>query len=169
MVAEELKEEVVELTDEWGLDHATWGVLKYLYPKADIPTFEMSLNGLLTEEQHYNIGKKLSKLREEGMLIIGSGDVVHNLREANYNIYAKPHEWAEAFDNYVINAIKDNNHDVLIKYKDLGDISKLAVPTDEHFLPLLYVIGAQEKDDKVEVIHQSIQNSSVSMTCIKIG
>ncbi|MGG7059412.1 4,5-DOPA dioxygenase extradiol [Clostridium nigeriense] len=169
MIANELKEEGAELTDEWGLDHAAWGVLKYLYPNANIPTFEMSLNALLTEEQHYKIGQKLAKFREEGILIIGSGDIVHNLRAADYDIYGKPHEWAEAFDKYIINAIKNNNHDILIKYKVLGDISKLAVPTDEHFLPLLYVAGAQDKNDNVEVIHRSIQNSSVSMSCIKIG
>lgn len=169
MVANELKEEGAKLTDEWGLDHAAWGVLKYLYPKANIPTFEISLNALLTEEQHYKIGQKLAKFREEGILIIGSGDIVHNLRAADYDIYGKPHEWAEAFDKYIINAIKNNNHDILIKYKVLGDISKLAVPTDEHFLPLLYVAGAQDKNDNVEVIHRSIQNSSVSMSCIKIG
>lgn len=169
MVAEELKEEGVELTDEWGLDHAAWGVLKYLYPKANIPTFQISLNGLLTEEQHYKIGKKLANFRGKGILIIGSGDIVHNLRLADYDIYGKPHEWAVAFDNYVINAIKNNNHDVLINYKSLGDIAKLAVPTDEHFLPILYVAGAQDKNDKVEVIHRSIQNGSVSMSCIKIG
>ena len=169
MIANELKVEGAELTDEWGLDHAAWGVLKYLYPNANIPTFEISLNALLTEEQHYNIGKKLSKFRAEGILIIGSGDIVHNLRAANYDIYAKPHEWAEAFDNYIVNAVKNYNYKTLINYKDLGEISKLAVPTDEHFLPLLYVVGAQEEDDKIEVIHQSVQNSSVSMTCIKIG
>ncbi|WP_294189286.1 4,5-DOPA dioxygenase extradiol [uncultured Clostridium sp.] len=169
MVANELKKEDVKLTDEWGLDHAAWGVLKYLYPKADIPTFELSLNGLLTEEQHYNIGKKLVKFREEGILIIGSGDIVHNLRVADYDIYGKPHEWAEAFDDYIVSAVKNYSHNTLINYKALGDISKLAVPTDEHFLPLLYVIGAQEKADKVEVVHRSIQNSSVSMTCLKIG
>jgi 4,5-DOPA dioxygenase extradiol len=169
MVAKELKEEEAKLTDEWGLDHAAWGVLKYLYPKANIPTFEISLNGLLTEEQHYKIGEKLAKFREEGILIIGSGDIVHNLRVSDYDIYGEPNEWAEVFDKYVINAIKNNNHDVLIKYKSLGDISKLAVPTDEHFLPLLYVAGAQDKNDKVEVIHRSIQNGSVSMSCLKIG
>ena len=169
IVANELKEDGAKLTDEWGLDHATWGILKYVYPKANIPTFQISLNALLTEEQHYNIGKKLSKFRDEGMLIIGSGDIVHNLQKADYNIYAKPHEWAEAFDNYIVNAVKNYNHEILIKYRGLGDISKLAVPTDEHFLPILYVAGAQQKDDKVELIHKSIQNSSVSMSCIKIG
>lgn len=169
MVAKELKEEGARLTDEWGLDHAAWGVLKYLYPKANIPTFELSLNALLTEEEHYNIGRKLRRFREEGILIIGSGDIVHNLRAADYDIYGKSHEWAEAFDNYIVNAVKNYNYETLINYKALGDISKLAVPTDEHFLPLLYVMGAQDKEDKVEVVHQSIQNSSVSMTCIKIG
>jgi len=169
MVARELIEEGAELTDEWGLDHAAWGILKYLYPKADIPTFEISLNALLTEEQHYKIGKKLSKFRDNGILIIGSGDIVHNLRTADYDVYGKPHEWAEAFDSYIVNSVINYEHEKLINYKALGDIAKLAVPTDEHFLPLLYVVGAQEKDDKVEVIHKSIQNASVSMTCIKIG
>lgn len=168
-IYKEIKSEGVELTDEWGVDHAAWGVLKYVYPKANIPVIELSLNAKLTEKEHYNLGKKLSKFRNEGILIIGSGDIVHNLRAADYDVYGKPYDWAEAFDNYIINAVKNYNHDILINYKDLGDISKLAVPTDEHFLPLLYVIGSQEKDDNVEIIHQSIQNSSVSMTCIKFG
>lgn len=169
MVARELEQEGAQLTDEWGLDHAAWGVLKYLYPNHDIPTFELSLNALLTEEMHYKIGKKLAKFREKGILIIGSGDIVHNLRLADYDIYGKPHEWAEAFDNYIVETVKNYNHEAIINYKELGEVAKLAVPTDEHFLPLLYVAGAQEKDDKVEVIHKSIQNGSVSMTCLKIG
>ncbi|WP_066889949.1 4,5-DOPA-extradiol-dioxygenase [Clostridium nigeriense] len=168
-IYKEIKADGVKLTDEWGLDHAAWGVLKYLYPNANIPTMELSLNAELTEEEHYKIGKKLSKLREEGVLIIGSGNIVHNLGDASSDVYGKPYEWAEAFDNYIIDSVKEYNHNQIISYKALGDISKLAVPTDEHFLPLLYVIGAQEKDDKVEIIHRSIQNSSVSMSCIKIG
>lgn len=164
-----LKEDGAELTEEWGLDHAAWGVLKYLYPNANIPTMELSLNAELTEDEHYKIGKKLAKFREEGVLIIGSGDIVHNLGVASPDVYGKAYEWAEAFDNYIIDSIRKYNHKSILNYKSLGDISKLAVPTDEHFLPLIYVAGAQEKEDKVEVIHKSIQNSSVSMSCIKIG
>lgn len=169
MVVEELSEEGPKLTDEWGLDHASWGVLKYIFPKANIPVFELSLNALLTEEQHYNIGKKLSKFREMGLLIIGSGDIVHNLGTADYDIYGEAYEWAEAFDNYIVKAVKEYKHKDIINYRELGDIVKLAIPTDEHFLPLLYVIGLQQEGENVEIIHQSIQNGSISMSCIKIG
>ncbi|MGV2686842.1 4,5-DOPA dioxygenase extradiol, partial [Clostridium perfringens] len=117
LVAKELVDNKAMLTDEWGLDHAAWGVLKYIYPNANIPTFEISINGLLNEEQHYEIGKKLSKFRDMGILIIASGNIVHNLREMNYDMYSEPFDWAIKFDNHIAEAIKNRDHKSLIDYK----------------------------------------------------
>lgn len=169
LVAKELADNKAMLTDEWGLDHAAWGILKYMYPNANIPTFEISINGLLNEEQHYEIGKKLSKFRDMGILIIASGNIVHNLREMNYDMYSEPFDWAIKFDNDIAEAIKNRDHKSLIDYKKNGVEAELSVPTDEHYLPLLYIAGLQEENDKVEFIHESIQHGSMSMRCIKIG
>lgn len=160
---EELKEFGAKLTDDWGLDHGSWGILHFLFPKADIPIFQLSLNVELTEEEHYNMAKKLSKLREEGVLIIGSGNISHNLRIMDYETEAEPLEFAKEFDEYIKKALLEKNHEAMINYKKLGEIAKLAVPTDEHYLPLLYIIALQEEGEKVEFIHESIQNGSMAM------
>lgn len=148
---------------DWGLDHGSWGILHFLFPKADIPIFQLSLNVELTEEEHHNMAKKLSKLREEGVLIIGSGNISHNLRIMDYETEAEPLEFAKEFDEYIKKALLEKNHEAMINYKKLGEIAKLAVPTDEHYLPLLYIIALQEEGEKVEFIHESIQNGSMAM------
>jgi len=169
MAAQELKDSKVILTDEWGLDHGAWSVLVHMYPEADIPVFQMSLNRLGDEKYHYNLGKKLSKLREKGILIIGSGDIVHNLAIMDYNMNAAPFEWATEFDNYICEAIVNREHSNIISYQKLGKSAQLSVPTTEHYLPLLYIAGLQEEHDEVNYIYKGIQHSSMSMTSIKIG
>src|SRR5665647_3471331 len=114
MVVGELKDSNVKLTDKWGLDHGTWAVLTHMYPKADIPVFQMSLNRLGDEQHHYNLGRKLSKLREKGILIIGSGDIVHNLIIMDYDMNANPFEWSSEFDNYICDAIVSRKHENII-------------------------------------------------------
>jgi 4,5-DOPA dioxygenase extradiol len=169
MVAEELSDSNVSLTEEWGIDHGAWAVLKHMYPEADIPVFQMSLNRLGDGEYHYNLGKKLSKLREKGILIIGSGNIVHNLGIMNYDMNSTPFDWAIEFDNYVSEAIKSRMHDNIISYERVGKAAKLSVPTKEHYLPLLYIAALQEETDEVKFIYRGIQHSSMSMTCIQIG
>lgn len=169
MVAKELADSNVMLTDKWGLDHGAWSVLTHMYPKADIPVFQMSLNKLGDEKYHYNLGRKLSSLREKGILIIGSGDIVHNLRIMNYEMDAAPFEWATEFDNYISEAIVNRTHDNIISYERIGKSAGLSVPTKEHYLPLLYIAGLQEESDEVTFIYKGIQHSSMSMTSIKIG
>ncbi|MBK5241066.1 4,5-DOPA dioxygenase extradiol [Clostridium sp.] len=169
MVARELADSNVMLTEKWGLDHGAWSVLTHMYPKADIPVFQMSLNILGDEKYHYNLGRKLSVLRDKGILIIGSGDIVHNLRMMNYEMDAEPFEWASEFDNYISEAIVDKMHDNIISYEKLSKSSELSVPTKEHYLPLLYIAGLQEESDEVNFIYKGIQHSSMSMTSIKIG
>ncbi|MBU3158471.1 4,5-DOPA dioxygenase extradiol [Clostridium frigoris] len=169
MVARELKDSYVMLTEKWGLDHGAWSVLSHMYPKAGIPVFQMSLNKLGDEQYHYDLGRKLSKLREKGILIIGSGDIVHNLRVMDYDMNATPFEWASEFDNYICDAIVNRKHDNIINYQKTGKSFKLAVPTKEHYLPLLYIAGIQDEEDEVKFIYKGIQHRSMSMTSIKIG
>lgn len=169
MVAEELKDSKVTLTEEWGLDHGTWCILTHMYPKADIPVFQMSLNRLGDEKYHYNLGRKLAKLREKGILIIGSGNIVHNLRIMDYEMNSTPFDWASEFDNYISEAVKNGIYDNLINYESVGKSAQLSVPTKEHFLPLLYIAALQEKDDEVNFIYKGIQHGSMSMTSIQIG
>lgn len=169
MVAQELKDSKVTLTEKWGLDHGAWSVLTHMYPKADIPVFQMSLNRLGDEQHHYNLGRKLSKLRKKGILIIGSGDIVHNLRIMDYDMNANQFEWASEFDNYICDAIVNRKHENIISYQKLGESAQLSVPTKEHYLPLLYIAGLQEESDEVKFIYKGIQHSSMSMTSIQIG
>lgn len=166
---EELKAEKVMLTEEWGIDHGTWSILTHMYPKADIPVFQMSLNRLGDEEYHYNLGKKLSNLREKGILIIASGNIVHNLGRMDYEMNSVPFSWATEFDNYISEAVKNGLHSRLISYENLGEVAKLSVPTREHYLPLLYIAALQEQDDEVTFIYKGIQHGSMSMTSIQIG
>lgn len=169
MVIKEIGEGTIKATNEWGLDHGTWAVLKHMYPKADIPVFQMSLNALENEEYHYKLGKKLSSLREKGILIIGSGNVVHNLGDMNYEMDSEPFKWAVEFDEFVAEAIRNKKYGELIQYKNQGRIAKLSVPTDEHFLPLLCILGLQEDEDKAEFVYEGIQHGSMSMRSVKIG
>lgn len=168
-VFEELKDYNVKLTDTWGIDHGAWCILKHIFPKADVPVFQLSLNALENEEYHYNLGKKLSKLREEGILILGSGNIVHNLREMKADKDANPYAWAAEFDEFVANVVIKGDHDKLINYKAIGREAFLSAPTDEHYLPLLYISALMEEDDKVEFIFTGIEHGSLSMTSIKIG
>ena len=168
-VFEELKDYNVKLTDTWGVDHSTWCVLKHIFPKADIPVFQLSLNGLENEEYHYNLGKKLSKFREEGILILGSGNIVHNLREVKAEVDATPYNWAAEFDEFVASALIKGEHEQLINYKKFGRQALLSAPTDEHYLPILYIAALMEEEDKVDFIFKEIEHGSLSMRSIKIG
>lgn len=168
-VFEELQDYNVKLTDTWGIDHGAWCVLKHIFPKADVPVFQLSLNALENEEYHYNLGKKLSKLREEGILILGSGNIVHNLREMKAEVDAIPYNWATEFDEFVADAVIKGEHDKLINYKELGREAMLSAPTDEHYLPLLYIVALMEEGEDVEFIFKDIEHGSLSMRSIKIG
>ena len=169
-VADALSDFDVKLTSDWGLDHGSWGVLKFIYENAEIPVFQLSIDGEKSTEYYYEIGKALRKFREEGLLIIGSGDTVHNLRAASFeDVYGEGYEWAKAFDKEIKDALLNDDHDKIINYKNLGDIAKLSVPSEEHYAPIVYVAGLKEDGDKIDIFHESIQNQSVSMMCVKIG
>lgn len=169
-VAEGLSQFDVKLTSDWGLDHGSWGVLKFIYEDAEIPVFQLSIDGEKSTQDYYEMGKALRGFREQGILIIGSGDTVHNLRAASFEeVYGEGYEWAIEFDKHIKEALINDDHDKIINYKNLGDIAKLSVPSEEHYAPIVYVAGLKEEGDKVDIFHESIQNQSVSMMCVKIG
>ncbi len=160
----------------WGLDHAAWAVLKHMYPAADVPVFEMSLDyspynswNPKSLEFHYRLGSELAPLREKGVLIIGSGNIVHNLGLIDFDIDAKPFEWAVKFDEAVKKCLVSGNHKGLINYFELGKEAPYAVPTQDHYLPMIYAIGLQRKGEALKFIHEGFQNGSVSMRAFQIG
>ncbi len=148
---------------EWGFDHGTWSVLLNMFPKADIPVFQMSIDYYKPTQYHFDLAKELLSLRSEGVLIIGSGNVVHNLRQVRWEENAKPFDWAIEFDTIVKKSIEDNNPKPLIDYQKLGQIANLAHPTNEHYLPLLYTLGLREASDKFHFFNDSIDMGSMSM------
>ncbi len=151
---------------EWGLDHGTWAVLLNMYPKADIPVFQMSIDYYKPLQYHFDLGKELVSLRSKGVLIMGSGNVVHNLRQVRWQENAKPFDWAIEFDALVKKSIEDNNPKPLLEYQKLGQIANLAHPTNEHYLPLLYILGLREDSDQFQFFNDSIDMGSMSMRSV---
>lgn len=151
---------------EWGLDHGTWSVLLPMYPKADIPVFQLSIDYTQPPQYHYELAKELLKLREKGVLIIGSGNIVHNLNMINWN--GKAYDWAIEFDLKIKKLIDDQNHICIINYKKLGSIAQLAVPTNDHYLPLLYVLALQTRNESVSYFNDKCEMGSISMRSLII-
>jgi 4,5-DOPA dioxygenase extradiol len=165
----------IKCDSEWGLDHASWAILKHIYPGADIPVFEMSLDYSFNEwnpkpvQYHYDLASKLVFLREKGVLIIGSGNIVHNLGIIDFrNIDATPVNWAVEFDEKVKSALVNMNHIELIEYQKING-SHMAVPTLDHYLPMIYVLGLQEENDSLKFTYEGFQHGSISMRCFQIG
>lgn len=153
----------VEIDNSWGYDHGTWSVLHRVYPKADIPLIQLSVDRNASMEDHYAIGRLLIKLREEGVLIFGTGNVTHNLRRVDWH-HEGGYDWAEDFDNYVIKSIKNKNYDNVINYRRAGKSADFAVPISDHYAPLLYVLGALEGGERVTVFNDECILGSLSMT-----
>lgn len=153
----------VAIDNSWGLDHGTWSLLHRIYPKADIPVFQLSVDRNATPEEHFQIGKDLRSLREQGVLIMGSGNVVHNLARISWNMDGG-YPWAEEFDAYIKTNILDKNFENVIHYKQAGASSQAAFTTLDHFAPLLTILGAVEEDDQVSVFNDSCVLGSLSMT-----
>lgn len=152
--------------DGWGLDHGTWSVLRFLYPEADIPVLQISMNTRLSLADHYRVGEALASLRDEGVLILGSGNIVHNLRLFDRSdLAAQP--WAEAFNGAVKDRVLAGDHQALVDYQALPH-AELAVPETEHYLPLLYVLATRRQDEPVEILTDSVV-SSLSMTSVLVG
>ena len=147
----------------WGLDHGAWSVLRHLYPKAHIPVAQLSIDFYKPSVHHYEIGKKLAPLRKEGVLIIGSGNIVHNLREIGMDRDAAPFGWAKKFDGFVKNALQEKDHQGLIDYSLLGPVATRAHPTPDHYYPLLYACGAAGEESTVSYPHEGFEHGSLSM------
>lgn len=156
------KESVYDNT--WGIDHGTWSVLVHMYPERDIPVFQVSIDASAPAEVHYEIGKELKSLRDEGVLLFGTGNIVHNLRLVNWAMGDEGFQWAYEFDNFIKENIQARNHEKIINYESLGDTAKLAVPITDHFNPILYILGATDEGDKVSVYNHKCMMGSLSMT-----
>lgn len=153
----------------WGLDHGTWSVLRHLYPAADVPVMQLSLYMAKPNEYHFELGQKLSALREKGILILGSGNIVHNLRRLRWEENAAPFDWAVECDEWMKEKIQARDFKALIHDFQNSEAGKLSVPTLDHYLPLLYVLGASRPDDKLTFEYEEIQNGSISMRSLSFG
>ena len=156
-------------TDQWGLDHGTWSVLVHVWPEADVPVVQLSLNRDLTARQHFELARSLRPLRDEGYVIAGSGDFVHNLRTWKRTEGVAPYDWATDFNEAVKSAFVRGDHDALIDWVGLAENAQMSVPTDEHYLPVLYVAAQQEAGETVSFFNDSIDGGSISMTGVRIG
>jgi Uncharacterized conserved protein len=151
------------IDNSWGIDHGTWSILHKMYPKADIPVIQLSVDKNADAGTHYQIGKELKVLREQGVLIFGSGNVVHNLQMVNWNM-ENGYPWAEEFDEYIKEKILHKEYEDVIHYERAGQSSKMSVPTTDHFYPLLYTLGAADDSDKLKVMNDSCVLGGLSMT-----
>jgi 4,5-DOPA dioxygenase extradiol len=158
----------VELDHSWGLDHGCWSVIKHMYSNADIPVVQLSIDYTKPPQWHYELAKELEKLRNKGVLIVGSGNMVHNLGMLQWNA-TKPVDWVETANEKFKKLILDNNHQPLINYKNLGKEAQLAIPTPEHFLPLLYILGLKNEKEEVRLFNDKTELGAISMTSVRIG
>lgn len=152
---------------EWGLDHGTWSVLRRMFPHADIPVLQLSLNRNATPQAHYELAKELAFLRREGVLILGSGNLVHNLRQVRWDS-GDPYEWASEFDRQARLLMLEGNHAPLLKCEQLSREAKLAIPTREHFIPLLFALALQEPDEQITFYNEQIEMGSLAMRSLVI-
>ena len=153
----------VQIDNTWGLDHGTWSVLRWLFPGADVPVFQLSVHRHIGMKEHFTIGRALHTLREQGVLILGSGNVVHNLRKVNPGMTGG-YRWAEEFDDYIKQSVQDKRFDDVVHYERAGDIASDAFYFPDHFAPLLYVLGASDDNDTVTVFNDTCVMGSLSMT-----
>jgi len=153
---------------DWGLDHGTWSVLVHMFPQADIPVIQMSLNRNMTPRQHYELAQEMRYLRSQGVLIMGSGNMVHNLREVYWQNPESGYDWAQDVDEKIKNSISNHKHESLIDFRAQGPEFRLAIPTAEHYLPLLYVIGLQDDKDQISFFNEEICMGSLSMSGVML-
>lgn len=168
-VAELLAPLDVALDESWGLDHGAWSVLAHLHPSADVPVVQLSLDRTQPPSFHYELGRKLSPLRDSGVLILGSGNVVHDLRTFTWEAASPPYDWAARFDATVRDHVTRRDHAPLVAYDRLGADARLSIPTPDHYLPLLHVLGAAHDDDGVSFPVEGIDGGSIGMRAVLIG
>ena len=160
----------VTLDDSWGLDHGTWSVLCHVYPRADVPVVQLSIDATQPAVFHPEVGRRLALLRDEGVLIAGSGNLVHNLRSYAWGGKpSEPYEWAVRFETEVRNLIMAGEFKPLVEYEKLGPDALRSIPTPDHYLPLLYVLGAGQVGETVSFPVNGIEGGSISMLAVQVG
>lgn len=167
LVQQTVTQATIALDDSWGLDHGVWSVLCRLFPGADVPVVQLSLDRHRSPAQHYALARELAAWRRRGVLIVGSGNIVHNLSRVDWQDRA--YDWAVEFDATAARLIKSRDHTALIDYQTLGPSAHLAVPTNEHYLPLLYVLAVQTEDEPVRFFAESVTLGSISMRSLQLG
>jgi 4,5-DOPA dioxygenase extradiol len=161
----------IGLDEKWGLDHGCWSVVRHLYPNADIPVIQMSMDYYMSAQQHYDLANELAIFRNKGILIIGSGNMVHNLGLVDWNKLNDTYgfEWAIEAGEKMKKYILSSDHEQLINYRSQGRAFDLAIPTPDHYLPLLYTMALQDKEDTVYIFNDKPVGGSLTMTSVKIG
>lgn len=159
----------VALDQNWGLDHGTWSVLAHVFPDADVPVVQLSLDGTRPPSDHYALAGRLAPLRDDGILILGSGNVVHNLGRIQWAGDAQPYEWATRFNDAVRSRLAAGAPEALVDYASLAPDARLSVPTPEHYLPLLYVLAQQRTDEPVTLPVDGIEYGSIGMLAVAVG
>ena len=170
--AELLHSAHVEFDHDWGLDHGAWTIIRHMYPEANIPVLQLSIDYTKGPQYHYDLAKELNALRKKGVLIIGSGNMVHNLRMVAWDRLNDPeyaYDWAIQMNNKFKELIQAGNHKPLINYSSLGKEAMLAIPTPEHYLPLMYTLGLKSSKDDVSFFNDKAVGGSLTMTSVKIG
>jgi 4,5-DOPA dioxygenase extradiol len=165
-----IKSTGVHLDHDWGLDHGAWTVLKHMFPLANVPALQLSLDYTKSPAEHYELAAELYQLRKKGVLIIGSGNMVHNLRMVNWDMMnGGGYDWALEINDKLKELILNNHHLPLLSYQGLGRSAMLAIPTVEHYLPLLYTLGLKGNQDEVSIFNDKAIGGSLTMTSVKIG
>lgn len=165
-----LGDHVMKDTDQWGLDHGTWSVLCHVFPEADVPVVQLSINEAEPAAVHYQLAQRLAPLRDEGVLVIGSGNLVHNLHTYAWgNEVREPFDWALRFEEKARSLMATGDHPPLVAYEELGRDAMLSAPTPDHYLPLLYVLALQRSGDKVSFPVEGFDGGSISMLSVRVG
>jgi 4,5-DOPA dioxygenase extradiol len=163
MIAEAIGNNIIYLDQNRGIDHAAWSVLKHIYPEQKIPVLELSLDVEKEPKYHFELGQKLAELRNRNILVIGSGNIIHNLRDINFDDNAAPFTWASEFDSIIKNTLVKKEFESLINYQNISASVSRAIPFNDHYLPMLYTLGMVDEIETIWFIHEAIQNGSVSM------
>ncbi|MHC8949943.1 4,5-DOPA-extradiol-dioxygenase [Sphingobacterium hungaricum] len=167
-----IKSTDVHLDDKWALDHGSWSVVRHLYPDADVPVIQLSIDYTKPASYHYALSRELAELRRKGVLIIGSGNIVHNLRLVSWkhlNAVGYAYDWALEADTRMKEFMRNGNHEALIHFEKQGLAFQTAIPTPEHYMPMLYAIALQEKNEELQIFNDQAVAGALTMTSFKIG
>jgi 4,5-DOPA dioxygenase extradiol len=172
VTADLISQTQVGLDHDWGLDHGAWTVIRHMYPEANIPVVQLSIDYRKNAEYHYSLAKELSKLREKGVLILGSGNMVHNLRMVAWDQLDQPgfgYDWAIQINETFKQLIASRDHEPLIHYERLGREAQLAIPTPDHYFPLIYTLGLHRSDEEAKFFNDKAMGGSLTMTSVQFG